>query len=154
MLADSRVSALVTSASLAQKIWSIIDRLPHLKTVILVDAAETTSPLSRAGRCICSKISSPLPMICPVTADTVSDEVAFWLCTSGSTGDPKGVRHVHSSLMATARSFGQAVLGIREDDVVHSAAKLFFAYGLGDAVTFPLSVGATAVLWPGRPSAR
>jgi 4-hydroxybenzoate-CoA ligase len=54
--------------------------------------------------------------------------------------------------MATARLFGQGVLGIREDDVVHSAAKLFFAYGLGNAMTFPLSVGATAALWPERPS--
>src|SRR6185437_5504981 len=88
----------------------------------------------------------------PFTADTVSDEVAFWLYTSGSTGDPKGVRHVHSSLMATAKLFGQGILGIIEDDVVHSASKLFFAYGLGNAMSFPLSVGATAALWPHRPS--
>jgi 4-hydroxybenzoate-CoA ligase len=88
----------------------------------------------------------------PFTADTVSDEVAFWLYTSGSSGDPKGVKHVHSNLMATARLFGQGILGIREHDVVHSASKLFFAYGLGNAMTFPLSVGATAALWPHRPS--
>ena len=88
----------------------------------------------------------------PFTADTVSDEVAFWFYTSGSTGDPKGVKHVHSNLMATAKLFGQGILGITENDVVHSASKLFFAYGLGNALTFPLSVGATAVLWPHRPS--
>jgi len=88
----------------------------------------------------------------PVTADTMSDEVAFWFYTSGSTGDPKGVRHVHSNLMATAKLFGQGILGITENDVVHSASKLFFAYGLGNALTFPLSVGATAALWPHRPS--
>ena len=88
----------------------------------------------------------------PFTADTVSDEVAFWLYTSGSTGDPEGVKHVHSNLMATAKLFGQGVLGITENDVVHSAAKLFFAYGLGNAMTFPLSVAATAALWPYRPS--
>ena len=82
----------------------------------------------------------------------MSDEVAFWMYTSGSTGDPKGVKHVHSNLMATAKLFGQGVLGISENDVVHSAAKLFFAYGLGNAMTFPLSVGATAALWPERPS--
>jgi 4-hydroxybenzoate-CoA ligase len=87
-----------------------------------------------------------------VTADTLSDEVAFWFYTSGSTGDPKGVKHVHSNLMATAKLFGQGILGITENDVVHSASKLFFAYGLGNALTFPLSVGATAVLWPHRPS--
>ncbi len=72
--------------------------------------------------------------------------------TSGSTGDPKGVKHVHTSLMATAKLFGQGILGINENDVVHSASKLFFAYGLGNAMTFPLSVGATAALWPYRPS--
>ena len=88
----------------------------------------------------------------PVTADTLSDEVAFWFYTSGSTGDPKGVKHVHSNLMATAKLFGQVILGITENDVVHSASKLFFAYGLGNALTFPLSVGATAALWPHRPS--
>ena len=88
----------------------------------------------------------------PATADTLSDEVAFWLYTSGSTGDPKGVRHVHTSLMATARLMGQGVLGMRQDDVVFSAAKLFFAYGLGNAMSFPMAVGATAVLWPQRPT--
>jgi 4-hydroxybenzoate-CoA ligase len=85
-------------------------------------------------------------------ADTCADETAFWLYSSGSTGNPKGVRHVHSSPMETARLTGQACLGMREDDVVYSAAKLFFAYGLGNAMTFPLSVGATAVLRPERPT--
>jgi 4-hydroxybenzoate-CoA ligase len=65
---------------------------------------------------------------------------------------PKGVRHVHSSPMETARLTGQGCLGMREDDLVYSAAKLFFAYGLGNAMSFPLSVGATAVLRPERPT--
>ena len=63
---------------------------------------------------------------------------------------PKGVLHVHSSAMETARLYGQGVVGYREDDVVFSVAKLFFAYGLGNALSFPLSVGATTVLWPQR----
>ena len=83
---------------------------------------------------------------------TSADEVAFWLYSSGSTGMPKGVRHVHSSAMATAKLYAQDVLGIREDDVVYSAAKLFFAYGLGNGMSFPMSVGATAVLLPDRPT--
>jgi 4-hydroxybenzoate-CoA ligase len=85
-------------------------------------------------------------------ADTCCDETAFWLYSSGSTGMPKGVRHVHSSPMETARLTGRACLGMREDDLVYSAAKLFFAYGLGNAMSFPLSVGATAVLRPERPT--
>src|SRR6185369_2413725 len=68
-------------------------------------------------------------------ADTCCDETAFWLYSSGSTGMPKGVRHVHSSLMETARLCGQQCLGVREDDLVFSAAKLFFAYGLGNSMS-------------------
>jgi 4-hydroxybenzoate-CoA ligase len=83
---------------------------------------------------------------------TSADEVAFWLYSSGSTGMPKGVRHVHTSAMETAKLYAQGVMGIREDDVVYSAAKLFFAYGLGNAMSFPMSVGATAVLLPERPT--
>ena len=65
---------------------------------------------------------------------------------------PKGVRHLHSNLAATAETYAKQVLGIREDDVGLSAAKLFFAYGLGNALTFPMSVGATTVLNPERPT--
>jgi benzoate-CoA ligase family protein len=86
------------------------------------------------------------------TAPTVSDETAFWLYSSGSTGQPKGAKHVHSSLIATAKLYGQGVLGICEDDVVYSAAKIFFAYGLGNAMSFPMSVGATTILLPERPA--
>ena len=80
------------------------------------------------------------------------DEPAFWLYSSGSTGMPKGVRHLHSNLAATADTYARQVLGIREDDVCLSAAKLFFAYGLGNALTFPMSVGATTVLNSERPT--
>ena len=88
----------------------------------------------------------------PFTAPTISDEVAFWMYTSGSTGDPKAVKHVHTSLMASARLMGQGVIGIRADDVAFSAAKLSFSYGLGNAMSFPMSVGASAVLLPDRPT--
>ena len=86
------------------------------------------------------------------TADAKAEEVAFWVYSSGSTGAPKGVKHVHASLRATADTFGAHVLGIRPDDVVFSAAKLFFAYGLGNSMTFPMSVGASSVLLAGRPT--
>ncbi len=152
ILADSRASALVVAAPLAQTIWPIVERLAHLRTVILVGATEDDRA-AFAGRDVhLFEDVIAAAGTAPYTADTVSDEVAFWLYTSGSTGDPKGVKHVHSNLMATAKLFGQGVLGITENDVVHSAAKLFFAYGLGNAMTFPLSVGATSVLWPPRPT--
>ncbi|MBL4667335.1 MAG: benzoate-CoA ligase family protein, partial [Sneathiella sp.] len=86
------------------------------------------------------------------TVQSSEDECAFWLYSSGSTGKPKGVRHVHSSLKATSDTYGAKVLGINSDDVIFSAAKLFFAYGLGNGMTFPMSVGATAILYPGRPT--
>jgi len=86
------------------------------------------------------------------TAATHPDEPAFWLYSSGSTGMPKGVRHLHANLAATAETYARQVLGIREDDVCLSAAKLFFAYGLGNALTFPMSVGATTILNAERPT--
>jgi benzoate-CoA ligase len=85
-------------------------------------------------------------------APTTADDVCFWLYSSGSTGTPKGTVHIHSSLVQTAELYARPILGIRESDVVFSAAKLFFAYGLGNSLTFPLAVGATAVLMAERPT--
>ena len=85
-------------------------------------------------------------------ADTLADDIGFWLYSSGSTGRPKGTVHTHANLYWTAELYAKPVLGLREDDVGFSAAKLFFAYGLGNALTFPLSVGATTVLMAERPT--
>lgn len=86
------------------------------------------------------------------TIEVNPDETAFWLYSSGSTGVPKGVLHIHSSMKATSDSFGQKVLGLKQDDVVYSAAKMFFAYGLGNAISFPLAVGAKTLLFAARPT--
>jgi len=83
-------------------------------------------------------------------ADTHADQFAFWLYSSGSTGQPKGAVHTHANLYWTAELYGKPVLGLTEDDLVFSAAKLFFAYGLGNALTFPLSVGASTLLMAER----
>ena len=85
-------------------------------------------------------------------ADTRADDFAFWLYSSGSTGRPKGTVHSHANLYWTAALYAQPVLGLREDDVGYSAAKLYFAYGLGNGLTFPMSVGATTVLTAERPT--
>lgn len=90
---------------------------------------------------------APLPLT-PAKGDPGAP--AFWLYSSGSTGRPKGAIHAHASLGHTAELFGRQVLGLAEDDVIYSASKLFFAYGLGNGLTFPMSVGATAVLTAGR----
>jgi len=79
-------------------------------------------------------------------APTLADSPAFWLYTSGTTGTPKAAMHRHGSLRATALTYGSGVLGIGPDDVCYSAAKFFFAYGLGNTLTFPFSVGARAIL--------
>jgi benzoate-CoA ligase len=83
---------------------------------------------------------------------TSADDIAFWLYSSGSTGKPKGTVHTHANVHYTVELYAKAVLGLHESDVVFSAAKLFFAYGLGMGLTFPLSVGATVVLMAGRPT--
>jgi benzoate-CoA ligase family protein len=86
-------------------------------------------------------------------ADTHRDEMSLWMYSSGSTGRPKGVVHLHHDVPYTYQSFGQHTLGIREDDIVFSPPKIFFAYGFGNSLTYPFSVGASTVLHPGRPDA-
>ena len=154
ILADSRASAIVALASLAKTLQPILDRLPRLRTVILVGgSADDRAAFAAAGRDVhdfSELVARGRAEL--FTAPTLSDEVAFWLYTSGSTGEPKGVKHVHTTPLAAARLMGRHIIGIRKDDVVFSAAKLFFSYGLGNAMAFPLSVGATSVLLPQRPT--
>ena len=87
-------------------------------------------------------------------ADTGRDDMAFWMYSSGSTGRPKGIVHLHHDMAYTYESYGRRVLGITESDICFSPPKIFFAYGFGNSITFPFSVGASAVLHPGRPDAQ
>lgn len=144
LLSDSRVRALFVDESLLTIVAPLFERLPFLRHVVVVGRNGGTHPTLEA---LLSKASSHFD-----TADTCADEVAFWLYSSGSTGDPKGVRHVHASLPFIAESWGRGVLGIGPDDLCFSAAKLFFAYGLGSGMALPMSVGATTALLPGRPT--
>jgi 4-hydroxybenzoate-CoA ligase len=145
ILADSRAKAMFVSAPLLATVQPIVGQLPHLKHIFVAGGEPPPFALSLRGEL---QLQSREHQV----ADTCCDETAFWLYSSGSTGMPKGVRHVHSSPMETARLTGQQCLGIREDDLIYSAAKLFFAYGLGNAMSFPMSVGATAVLRSERPT--
>lgn len=145
MLADCRAKALFVSAALLPAVQPILGRLPFL-THVFVSGGETPA---FALDLRTELDAQPADF---AAADTCPDETAFWLYSSGSTGMPKGVRHIHSSMMETARLYGQGVLGIREDDVCFSAAKLFFAYGLGNGMSFPMAAGATTVLLAERPT--
>lgn len=142
MLRDSRAQALFVSKPLLATFEPLVGKISTLKQMFVAgDSGEHS---------VASLIASGSPE--HDVAGTCSDDACFWLYSSGSTGTPKGTVHLHSHLVQTAELYGRAVLGIRETDVVYSAAKLFFAYGLGNALTFPMSVGATTVLLPSRPT--
>ncbi len=145
MLRDSRAQGLVVSSALLPSFAPLIGQIPTLRTVIVAGVDDAGAHPSLA-RMIDAAAATPQ------VADTCADDACFWLYSSGSTGTPKGTVHLHSHLIQTAELYGRGVLGIRETDVVYSAAKLFFAYGLGNALTFPMSVGATTVLLPARPT--
>lgn len=144
ILDDSRAAIAFVSAELLDVVLPAARASSHLRHIVVIggDAPEGTVPFERFMDDV-----EPLPAI-----DCAGDELAFWLYSSGSTGTPKGVRHVHDALRVTCDTYGREVLGIREDDTIFSAAKLFFAYGLGNGMSFPLSVGATALLFDGRPT--
>src|ERR1700741_2127506 len=144
VLADCRARVLFVSEALYPVVKDIVGRMPDLECVIV------SGKNAFGHKLLSEEIARESDQF--ATVATHADEPAFWLYSSGSTGMPKGVRHLHSNLEATANTYAQQVLGIRENDVCLSAAKLFFAYGLGNALTFPMSVGATAVLNADRPT--
>lgn len=143
MLEHSAAQALLVSAAL----WPTLQGAVKGSTLqVIVSGAGAAPPDTRAF----ATLLESKPLASP--ADTRADDFGFWLYSSGSTGRPKGTVHTHANLYWTAALYGTPVLGLHEGDVGFSAAKLFFAYGLGNALTFPLSVGATTVLMAERPT--
>jgi len=143
ILQDSRAKALFVSPPHLEAAEAASAGLSTLKSLVVVG----DGPPHRQSFGKLLRAEAPA-----APAETTSDEVAFWLYSSGSTGMPKGVRHIHTSLMQTAKLYGQGVLGITPEDICFTAGKLFHAYGLGNGMSFPLSVGASTVLLPDRPT--
>jgi benzoate-CoA ligase len=148
MLEHSRAQLVFVSSALLPVLQEAMDRANH--EVRKVIASRPTASLPSNTVDLESWLRQHTPAAAP--ANTIADDPAFWLYSSGSTGKPKGTVHSQSNPYWTAQLYGTPVLGIRENDVCFSAAKLFFAYGLGNALTFPMSVGATTILMAERPT--
>jgi benzoate-CoA ligase len=148
MLEHSRAHAVLVSGALLPAITSALTRSDHEVAKVIV--SRPVAPLHPAEIEFEVFLDSATPAARP--ARTGSDDPAFWLYSSGSTGRPKGTVHSHANPYWTCELYAKGVLQMRSDDVCFSAAKLFFAYGLGNALTFPLSVGATTILMAERPT--
>jgi benzoate-CoA ligase family protein len=145
VLDDSRARVAVVSAPLLAEAGPALHGAPNLRHVLVAGAGDPGSHLSFEDRVA----RAPRAL---EAAPTSRDDVAFWLYSSGSTGRPKGAVHLHHDMVIAAETYAKQVLGFQPTDKVYSAAKLFFAYGLGNAGYFPMSVGAQSVLYPHRPT--
>jgi len=148
MLEHSGSKAALVSGALLPVLREAMDGSNHQIEAVFV--AQSQHELSGNTLDLDLSIKTARPLVTP--AATAPTDHAFWLYSSGSTGRPKGTVHTHANPWWTAELFGKPVLGLKEDDVCFSAAKLYFAYGLGNALTFPLSVGATVILMAERPT--
>ncbi len=145
MLANSRAQAALVSASLLPVLKEAMAKAPHeLQALLVSQGADNGTTEKSFSHWLAAQ--TPHPQCAPNTPD----DMAFWLYSSGSTGRPKGTVHTHANLYWTAQLYGKNLLGLTESDICFSAAKLFFAYGLGNGLSFPLTVGATTVLMAER----
>ncbi len=143
-LNDSRARVAVVSAPLLAEAGPVLPQAPFLEHVLV--AGGKPGPYlayeERVARAAATLEAAP----------TSRDDAAFWLYSSGSTGSPKGAVHLHHDMVVCTETYAKQVVGYRATDKVYSAAKLFFAYGLGNAGYFPMGVGAQSVLYPHRPT--
>jgi benzoate-CoA ligase family protein len=146
MLEHSRARLLVVSQELHSKFADLVGSISGLRVIVSGEDPHGHQRLEDllAGAAGLGAYRPP---------PSTRDDIAFWLYTSGSTGKPKAAVHVHADLRLTNDLYARPILRLTENDVVYSVAKLFFAYGLGNAMTFSLSAGATTVLLPDRPTA-
>src|SRR5215813_8375600 len=143
VLNDSRAKVLIAHRPLWDEVAKVRDRLKYLKHIIIVGQPESDQETFDQW------IAQASPKLEP--APTSKDDTAFWLYSSGSTGLPKGAVHLQHDIVYCADLYARPILGIGPEDITFSAAKLFFAYGLGNNLYFPFRVGASAILYPGRP---
>jgi benzoate-CoA ligase len=148
MLEHSRAQAVLVSGALLPALTAALVKSDHEVGKVIV--SRPVAPLHPSEVDFDAFVQAQAPA--QRAASTGADDPGFWLYSSGSTGRPKGTVHSHANPYWTCELYGKAVLGLRESDVCFSAAKLFFAYGLGNALTFPMSVGATTLLMAERPT--
>ena len=147
-LKDSAAQVAIVDVAFAERFDDHACLGSTLRCIVFTNGvAPVTSPVRAMSEAeFTERRSDDLP-----AADTHRDDMAFWQYSSGSTGRPKGIVHLQHDMAYTAMSFARHILQIRPDDVCLSVPKIFFAYGLGNSLTFPFSVGATSVLLPGQP---
>lgn len=142
VLRDSRAVVAIVSATLYPRIADAAGRSPWLRHVVVAGG-----PAPAPSVAFDELLAAAAPELAPDS--TCRDSPAFWLYSSGSTGHPKGCVHLQHDMVVCADNYARGVLGIDASDRCFSVAKLFFAYGLGNAMYFPFAVGATSILWPG-----
>ena len=148
MLEHSRAQAVLVSGALLATLTAAMTRSDHEVHKVVV--SKPVAPLHPAEIEFEAFLQPAVPATKP--AATHADDPGFWLYSSGSTGRPKGTVHSHGNPYWTVELYAKNILQLREDDVCFSAAKLFFAYGLGNGLTFPMGVGATTLLMAERPT--
>jgi len=148
MLEHSRAQAVLVSGALLPAVTAAMTKSDHEVHKVIV--SHPAAPLHPAEVEFESFVQGNAPLA--KAAATSPDDPCFWLYSSGSTGRPKGTVHSHANPYWTIELYGKGILELRESDVCFSAAKLFFAYGLGNALTFPMGVGATTLLMAERPT--
>src|SRR5690242_4675912 len=147
-LSDAGAKVAVADAEFASRFNTEACKDTPLATLIVVNgaASENAAPRTIAAESWLKGFSTEL-----AEADTRRDDMAFWMYSSGSTGRPKGIVHLQHDMAYSEQAFARNVLKLTPDDICFSVPKIFFAYGFGNSITFPFSVGATTLLLPGQP---